>query len=124
MAKVDDKVVYVQINCCVCLEVHRELFKVTCCGKSFCKECIVQVKCDRKPCPCCNQENFNNFPNKEEGCEQRGELRQLDNHLNSKLTQTDLEDVCELEGCHLAEIECTFCSEFMPQKLRTPTPQE
>ena len=95
---------------------------MTCCGKSFCRECIERVKADNKPCPCCKQDGYNDFPNKrlqqplygfrvrcsnkEEGCEWTGELRQLDSHLN--LNQSS--EVNVLEGCEFAEIKCTYCS--------------
>ena len=113
-----------QKQCPVCLHILREPYQVTCCGKSFCKDCIGRVKTDEKPCPCCNGENFNDFPNKglqqplyeflvhcsnkHEGCEWTGELGQLDNHLN--LNQDSPTN--KFEGCALAMIKCTYCSEI------------
>ena len=110
-----------QSECPVCLHILREPYQVTCCGKSFCKDCIKRVKGDRKPCPCCNEDDVHDFPNKglqqplydfqvycsnkDSGCEWKGELGQLDHHLN--VSQTTPEN--ELEGCQHSNINCTFC---------------
>ena len=113
---------WLQIECPVCLLILRDPYQVTCCGKSFCRECIERVN---KPCPCCKQDTFNAFPNKglrqplygfkvhcsykAEGCEWRGELGQLDNHLNLNSTSADY----EVQGCPLAKVTCSFCTETM-----------
>ena len=115
----EDPPQWLQTECPVCLHILREPYQVTCCGKSFCRLCIERVKGDLQHCPCCNAENFNDFPNKglqqplygfkvycskkEKGCEWKGELGQLDNHLN-------LGDAEELEGCEFVEIKCSYCS--------------
>ena len=113
-----------QSECPVCLHILREPYQVTCCGKSFCKECIKRVKDGGKPCPCCNEGEIKDFPNKglqqplygfqvycskkDSGCEWKGEMGQLDRHLN--VSQTTPEN--ELEGCEYSDIECTFCQDF------------
>ena len=115
---------YLQSECPICLHILREPYQVTCCRKSFCRQCIERVKGSNKPFPCCNKGGFNGFPNlglqqplygfkvycvnKEVGCEWRGELGKLDNHLNLNL-QADKEH----EGCVFAEIECSYCSDFI-----------
>ena len=87
---------------------------------------IERVKGSNKPCPCCNKGGFNDFPNlglqqplygfkvycvnKEKGCEWKGELGKLDDHLN--LNPQDRDDK-ELEGCEFAEVECSYCSDFI-----------
>ena len=122
---VEDPPSWLQTECPVCLQILREPYQVTCCGKSFCRECIEQVKAANKPCPCCKQNSYNDFPNKglqqplygfhvhcsnkEEGCEWTGELGQLDSHLN--LNQSGKVD--ELEGCEFAKIKCTYCSDVV-----------
>ena len=90
----------VQFECPICLLVLREPYQATCCGKSFCKECIEPLKANSQPCPTCSgTERFALFHNlglqqslydfhvscthKSQGCEWTGELRELDNHLNS-----------------------------------------
>ena len=113
---VEAPVDYLQSECPICLHILREPYQVTCCGKSFCRRCIERVKGSNKPCPCCNKGDFNDFPNlglqqplygfkvycinKGEGCEWRGELGKLNNHLN--LNPQDRNK--ELEGCEFAEI--------------------
>ena len=107
----------VQSECPICLLVLREPYQATCCGKSFCKECIERVKANNQDCPTCNDKNFNLFHNKglqqslndfkvycshwSKGCEWRGELRELDKHLNS-----DPPADKSLEGCPFTVIKC------------------
>ena len=106
-----------QSECPICLLVLREPYQATCCGKSFCRECIERVKTNNKDCPTCNDKNFNLFHNKglqqslndfevycshkSKGCEWRGELRELDKHLNS-----DPPADKSLEGCPFTVIKC------------------
>ena len=120
---VEDPPKYLQAECPVCLLVLRDPHQVTCCGKSFCKECIERVKAGHKSCPCCGQDSYNDFSNKglrqplygfkvhcsnkEEGCLWQGELGQVDNHLNLNTTTVDN----ELEGCEYAKLRCSFCLE-------------
>ena len=107
---------YVQSECPVCLQIIREPHQVTCCGKKFCKACIEHIKVTKKPCPTCNEE-FSSFADKglkqslyslkvhcshqKDGCEWTGELRQLDEHLN-----TDPQPEKQLDGCQFVEIDC------------------
>ena len=116
---------YLQTECPICLLILRKPYQVTCCGKSFCKECIERIKTGKRACPCCNRETFNDFlnlglqqplyafqvhcSNKEDGCEWKGELGQLDNHLNLN----NLSKENELEGCAVANIKCSYCSEIV-----------
>ena len=106
-----------QTRCPICLLVLREPYQATCCGKSFCKECIEEVKVRSGRCPTCKTENFFSYSNKgleqslydfevycsheSKGCEWRGELRELDKHLNSE-PPTDK----SLEGCPFTVIKC------------------
>ena len=106
-----------QSECPVCLLILREPNQATCCGNSFCKECIDRVKTNNQPCPTCREGDFNLFHNKglqqslydfevycshkSKGCEWRGELRELDKHLNSE-PPTDK----SLEGCPFTVIKC------------------
>ena len=106
-----------QVDCPVCMQVLREPYQVTCCGKSYCRECIERVKEAYGKCSTCNSQNFDLFHNlgleqslydfevycshKSKGCEWRGELRELDKHLNSE-PPTDK----SLEGCPFTVIKC------------------
>ena len=110
----------VQSECPICLLVLREPYQATCCGKSFCKECIERINANNQDCPTCNDKNFNLFHNlglqqslndfevycshKSKGCEWRGELRELDKHLNS-----DPPADKSLEGCPFTFIKCPLC---------------
>ncbi len=107
---------FVQSECPVCLQIIREPYQVTCCGKKFCKACIEHIKAIQKPCPTCN-EKFSSFADKglkqslyslkvhcshqKNGCEWTGELRQLDEHLN-----TNPQPEKQLDGCQFVEINC------------------
>ena len=107
----------IQSECPVCLLVLREPYQVTCCGYSFCRDCIEQVNVGRSPCPCCNTTQFQHFPNKGlqrslyefkvyctnqcQGCQWAGELGQLASHLKSDLQEG---------GCQYVQVPCSYCS--------------
>ena len=115
----------------ICLLVLREPYQAICCGKSFCKKCIDRVKGNNQDCPTCNERNFNLFYNKGleqslydfevycshkiKGCEWRGELRELDKHLNSEPLANK-----SFEGCPFTVISCplghTGCDMNLPRK--------
>jgi hypothetical protein len=110
----------IQTHCPVCLYILKEPHQATCCGKSFCKICIQKVKSSgRRCCPTCStrgrafciysnlglQQSLYDFrvycTHKSKGCEWTGELRELDNHLNS-----DPPADKSLEGCPYTLIRC------------------
>ena len=119
----------VQFECPICLLVLREPYQATCCGKSFCRKCIGPVKANNKDCPTCKDKNLNLFHNKglqqslndfevycshkSKGCEWRGELRELDKHLNSNPPAFK-----SLEGCPFTVISCPL------QLSHTPSPYD
>ena len=121
-----------QYECPICLQVLRTPQQVTCCGYSFCKDCIEQVE---NSCPCCKNEEFDYFHNKglqrdlhklnvycshnHEGCQWVGELGQLDNHLNINLSSPEK----YLEGCQFVQIRCYYCNMFA-QRSRVKSHQE
>ena len=104
-------------ECPICLHILREPYQVTCCGNSFCQECLSPVKLQHKPCPTCSTVNFTDFHNKglqrmlydfvvycthkSKGCEWSGELRDLEDHLNSSSSASSC-----LKGCLFNVIEC------------------
>ncbi len=108
---------YIQSRCPVCLYIIREPYQVECCGKNFCKACIIQIKDDKKACPSCDEKEFSGYPDKgvkrslydlkircshqQEGCEWTEKLGELDDHLN---TDPQLEK--QLEGCQYVKIAC------------------
>ena len=114
----------IQAECPVCLLILKEPCLISCCGHKFCRECIEQVTKDAKPCPLCNEPNFNFMRErklerflkgsevwcsyKKEGCEWSGELGQLQEHLNP---DPSLEN--QLNGCAFVAVECTHkCGEW------------
>ena len=114
----------IQSECPVCLKILCEPYQISCCGNSFCQVCIERIKVYNKPCPTCNEVNFATFhdkrlqhslygfqvycSHKQEGCEWKGELGHLDNHLNLSPQPNK-----QLQGCEYSEIECNYCSELI-----------
>ena len=117
-----------QTECPVCLQIIREPHQVTCCGKKFCQSCIQTIKDTNKPCPTCNKQEFNYFPDtghkqllyelnvhcshQREGCQWTGKLKKLDEHLN-----TDPLPEKALEGCPLTTINCEYHREGCTKRL-------
>ena len=121
----------IQSECPICLLVLREPYQATCCGNSFCRQCSDKAKARNQACPTCNGRNFNLFHNlglqrslydfqiycthKRKGCEWTGELRELDNHLNS-----DPPADKSLEGCPFTLINCPLncasCVKGLPRR--------
>ena len=111
---------FVRTCCPICLLILRNPHQVTCCGKSFCENCIQQVKKQSLLCPTCKQEEFEVFPdkglqqelysflvfccNRSEGCDWQGELGELEKHLN---LNPDKER--QIIGCSYAKIKCIYC---------------
>ena len=115
-----------QTHCSICLLVLREPFQVTCCGKSFCRECIQRVIAGGTPCPTCNEARYDSFQNKglqqplygfrvfcsnkESGCDWQEELGQLDQHLNVNPDKDK-----QFQGCAYTEVKCLYCNEPHPR---------
>ena len=118
-------------KCPVCLLILREPYQATCCGKSFCKECVESVKTRSNKCPTCKTVDFFSYPNlglqqslydfrvycthKSRGCEWTGELRELDNHLNS-----DPPADKALQGCLYTVLSCPLCPPGRETTCRLP----
>ena len=111
-----------QTKCLICMEILREPYATSCCGKNFCLFCIRSIK-NNNPCPHCQCPTYTLSDNKglhqaliklqvfcsnkEGGCPWKGELSQLENHLN---LNPKLDD--QMTGCPLAEIKCKYCSKM------------
>ena len=119
-----------QADCPVCLLVLREPHQVTCCGYGFCRVCIRHIEADKKPCPMCNRKAFSVFPDvrlqhslygfrvwcshKTDGCEWRGELGQLEKHLNESPKLHE-----QLIGCEFVKVACHHCYELFQRRYIT-----
>ena len=87
----------IQSECLACRQIIRNPFQATCYGSGYCQACIEQIKLN-DPCPSCKQQKFNTIEDKSlkqllyalnvycshqaKGCQWKGKLGQLDNHLN------------------------------------------
>ena len=119
-----------QTECSICLQVLKEPHLISCCGHSFCKPCIKQVKKDGMSCPLCNEAGFSLMHNKglerslrelevyctnrKVGCEWVGKLGVLEQHLN---VNPELEK--QLEGCGIVEAKCVHanCGQFFQRRF-------
>ena len=103
------------VNCSICLSVLRDPHLTSCCGNHFCQSCITRIKDDGNPCPLCQERNFTTMlnksisrkireltihcPNKTEGCQWTGIIRDVESHLDGE------------NGCGYVIVECTLCDE-------------
>ena len=116
-------------KCPICKCVFRDPHRVSCCEEEYCKECIEQVITDDKPCPnpkCgCNDYISTSeamrtrrqvdqlrchCSNRREGCEWKGELQELNDHLNENPTNEN-----QLNGCDFTPVHCRWCQEILPR---------
>ena len=114
-------------KCPICECVLRDPQRVSCCDEEYCKECILQVLSDDKPCPGCGNNNDISISeskktkrlalqlrcrctNQKEGCEWKGELQELDAHLNKNPTTEN-----QLNGCDFTTVHCRWCQETFPR---------
>ena len=100
-----------ELNCSICLLVLRDPSLTSCCGKHFCQSCISRIKNEGKPCPLCQEQDYQlmldksiirrvkelkiKCPNSGRGCEWVGELGNIGKHL----------DV----SCGFVEVTCDHC---------------
>ena len=98
--------------CYKCKLVARKLNLTSCCGESYCHDCIANAQ-QGNACPACGEQDFNLLvlpkytrqiegiqvycTMKEKGCGWTGLLRQLEEHLDP-----------DKEGCQFVDIKCPF----------------
>ena len=117
-----------QPDCPICLQILREPHVVSCCGQSFCRECIERVQTAKGACPWCQQREFTHVhnrglqhtledpqakvrcPHEEAGCQWVGKRGSLQQHLSEsgKLIP---------DACRFAPIECSQCHEQIQRQM-------
>ena len=114
-----------QVECPVCLLKLRNPRQVSCCGNNFCDPCIKRISGQK--CPTCKM-RFTTFPNKglkrslrqlqvhcthhsDAGCKWKGELGQLEQHLNLN-PNPEKRHV----GCEFVTLQCRHNCRERPQR--------
>ena len=117
-----------QTECPVCLQILKEPHLISCCGHKFCRECIERIVKDKNACPLCNEPDFTFMRDRglerslkelevwcsyrEEGCEWKGKLGELEEHLNRDPSPEN-----QLKGCQFVEVECMHkCGEWFQRR--------
>jgi len=108
--------------CCKCSQVARKLTFTSCCGESYCLDCIQPNSQQRSAsCPACGEQEFHVYEQvkyqkrmnkfevycsmKERGCDWSGTLDQLDSHLDP-----------DLDNCHYVDTNCPLnCLQNIPK---------
>ncbi|XP_065902959.1 TNF receptor-associated factor 4-like isoform X1 [Dysidea avara] len=104
-----------RLVCIICNYPSRDPYMTACCGHTFCKSCLDNVKrytSITSACPMCRDETFPIFPNKQadrevkglrvictnqgRGCEWQGELNYISDHLQNSC---NFEDVSCFNEC-------------------------
>lgn len=91
------------------------------CGSSYCDSCIRPLYEEKRPCPLCYCSFTSQIPNphlkrtlnglmvycsfRDDGCQWRGELYDLEDHLNDSPRDPPSRD----HGCKFVQVECCFC---------------
>ena len=113
--------VFDDLYCKKCTLVARRLTVTICCGESFCKVCIADLKEQGKPCPECGEKDLTTFEHvknqkrinclqvycsmKERGCDWSGTLEQLDTHLDH-----------DQDNCQYVDTKCPLnCQQAIPK---------
>ncbi len=151
-------VIHERFFCSVCTKVMKDPYLVVCCGQKYCKRCLQSwLKTQSTPtCLHCRAagrrfqhvvergmkseiESFHVLcPHHTSGCEWIGELRNLDNHLQSEdgcefyevvcpnKCQNDFNEYIKIQRgelqyhlqqlCLLRQISCIYCSEIITAK--------
>ena len=119
---------FLQTEFSMCLQILREPHIVSCCGYSFCRNCIERVQAKNDPCPLCVESNFTTLHDKRlqrslseldvqcvyqsDGCGWVSKLGDLDQHLN---VNPDLER--RLLGCDFIQLGCEYCRDLFQRRL-------
>ena len=107
-----------QCKCPICLLILKDPQQAKCCGKKFCKSCVEKALILDKYCPTCRSSAPEAFPDKSckqelyklrvhcstTNCKWKGELCELNRHLNLSPSSNTL-----YSGCKLVSIQCDYC---------------
>ncbi len=104
-----------QTHCRSCEGVLHTPCQLSCCGLNVCRECLVELMEENRPCPQCKSKSYNGFsndtlkkelrslrvhcPNLKDGCTWVGKMKKLTVHLNPDIA----------DGCRFLEIDCPSC---------------
>ena len=115
------------LECPVCLLVLKEPHVISCCGNHFCRVCIQRVLLTKKPCPLCQDPDFNIMlhkgvmrevnalgvwcPQKKAGCSWEGELGKVEEHINPKSTKDG-------KACGYVNVDCRYhCGRVLQRRF-------
>ena len=110
--------------CPVTLAVLLEPYLTQCCGNHLSQEAYQRLRLQGQPCPVCREENLTSVkdkfhmrrvlslkvrcPHKAEGCEWEGELRSLEQHLNTNSSAGE---------CRYVDVDCPYaCGERVQRR--------
>jgi len=132
--------------CKICHLPSRDPYLSTCCGHVFCKSCLDMTWGSLTGCPMCRSTQFNVYENKQvdrevknlkifcvnkkKDCEWEGELRDIDQHLEScRFCLIQCTNGCGKEvmrqylgyhnliGCSYRQVDCQYCKMTGPHQL-------
>ena len=112
------------LECSICLLTLKDPHVISCCGNHYCKPCIERVQRDKKPCPLCNEPDYNIMlhkgvmrevnslavycPQKKDGCPWSGDMGKLKCHENIGSRDS---------GCGYVKLDCKHkCGGRFPRK--------
>ena len=120
-----------QAECPICLQILKEPCVISCpCEQKICRECVEQIKKNKKPCPLCNKTEITSFmqdyglerylkvqdvycSKKRLGCQWKGKLGDFEQHLNENPSPEE-----QLTGCGFVEVECKHgCGEWYERRF-------
>ncbi|XP_011408071.1 PREDICTED: TNF receptor-associated factor 3-like, partial [Amphimedon queenslandica] len=104
-----------EIECPVCFNILTDPHQVSCCGNNVCESCIEGIKESNGSCPRCMEQEYDSSINKNvsriinglqvyctnmgEGCQWKGELKELSTHLNKGKREGE---------CQYEEVKCRY----------------
>ena len=108
------------LECPICLLTLCDPHVISCCGNEFCQVYVQRVQRDGKPCPLCFETNVTTLlhkklvhevnalvvrcPQKELGCDWKGELGQVQYHLNPTVEESQYHD----NKCKYVLVDCKY----------------